>query len=85
LADSEAERNFYRQNPDKLIAHVKEVEDGFNARFNHNILGTPEQKAFAANTEKRMREMIKDETILKGKSLPSLPEGSEQIPMKLKL
>jgi hypothetical protein len=85
LADLEEERNFYKQNLDKLVAHVKEVEDGFNSRFNHNILGSPEQKAFAANTEKRMREMIKDETILKGQSLSSSPEGSKRILMKLNL
>jgi hypothetical protein len=51
---------------DKLFAHVKKIEDFFNARFNHNIIGTPEQKGLATIAEARMREHIKDERILKG-------------------
>lgn len=69
FTDSEDERTFYQKNPDKLVAHIKELEDNFNSRFDHNILGTPEQKALAAKVEERMRQMIKDETILKGMNL----------------
>ena len=64
--DTEEQRTFYRENPDKLVAHIKELEDGFNARFQHNIIGTPEQKALAKMVETRMREKIQDERILKG-------------------
>jgi len=69
---TEEERSFYQKNPDRLVAHIKELEDGFNKRFNHNIIGSPEQKALAKMVEARMREIIKDETILKG-ILPDFP------------
>lgn len=64
--DSEEDRKFYRNNPDKLLAHIKQLEDEMNKSFDMNILGSPEQKALAAATEKRMRDMIKDEKLLEG-------------------
>lgn len=64
--DTEEERNFYSQNPHKLMDHIRQLEDQMNQSFDQNIVGTPEQKAWAKNVEKRMREMIKDERMLEG-------------------
>jgi hypothetical protein len=49
-----------------MVAHIKELEDGFNKRFDHNILGTPQQKALVKEVEARMRSLIRDESILRG-------------------
>jgi hypothetical protein len=42
------------------------MEELFNASYDHNILGTPEQKGLVMMAAGRMREFIKDDTILKG-------------------
>ena len=69
---SEEDKANFRAHPEKLVEHIKALEDLFNSRWNHNIVGTPEQKAFKAMVEKRMREMIKDDSIL-SKITPDFP------------
>ena len=68
---AEDQKNF-REHPEKLVAHIKNLESLFNCRWNHNIVGTPEQKAIKAMTEKRMREMIKEDDLFK-KITPTFP------------
>ena len=66
------ERADFRAHPEKLVAHIKAAESFFNARWNHNLVGTREQKEIKAMVEKRMREMIKDDKIYE-KITPDFP------------
>jgi hypothetical protein len=66
VIDSEVEREIYRKNPEALVKHVKEIENAFNGRYDHNILGTPQQAAIMKSTAERMRELIKDNHLLRG-------------------
>ncbi|MCJ1472259.1 hypothetical protein MMC13_000906 [Lambiella insularis] len=60
---SDEERAYFRANPEKLLAHIKVVEEFFNGRWDHNLMGTEQQKAIKEMTAKRMREMIKDDKL----------------------
>lgn len=54
------------------MAHIKAVESFFNSRWNHNLVGTPEQKGLKAMASERMRKMIKDDELYK-KMTPDFP------------
>ncbi|TVY17582.1 FAD-binding monooxygenase aflW [Lachnellula arida] len=69
---TEEEQQFYRDNPDLLVAHIKEMENGINGSFDQNIIGSEKQAAWRKLVEDRMRGMIKDERILEG-LLPDFP------------
>lgn len=62
--DSEEEKEVFRKDPEKLVAHVRHVEASFNERWDHNIVGTPQQVALKDTVIKRMREHIKDDKLL---------------------
>lgn len=66
MTDTAEERQFYRDNPDRLIAHIKHLEEELNGHFDHNIIGSPEQALWKEAVTARMREMIKDDRIRKG-------------------
>ncbi|TVY37816.1 putative sterigmatocystin biosynthesis monooxygenase [Lachnellula subtilissima] len=69
---TEKEQQFYRDNPKLLVAHIKELENEANGRFDQNIMGSAEQAAWRKMVEERMRSIIKDEKILQG-LLPDFP------------
>ncbi|TVY26051.1 FAD-binding monooxygenase [Lachnellula hyalina] len=69
---TEEEQQFYRDNPKLLVAHIKELENEVNGRFDQNIMGSAEQAAWRKLVEERMRSIIKDEKILEG-LLPDFP------------
>ena len=72
MPDSEEEKANYRANPQKLLDHIKKVEDFFNSRWDHNMMGSDAQKALKAMTAKRMREVIKDDKLYE-KLTPDFP------------
>ncbi|OPB44503.1 hypothetical protein A0O28_0028220 [Trichoderma guizhouense] len=63
---SEKQREEFRKNPEKLFAHVKGIEDHFNATYDYNILNTSEQLGAVQEVSARMKEHIKDSRLLQG-------------------
>lgn len=60
------EREAFRQHPDQLVAHAKDIEDQVNGLWGSFYQGSDAQ-AFAQDLfRKRMAEFIKDERLLKG-------------------
>jgi hypothetical protein len=48
-----------------LVAHIKEMENGFNHRYDHNIVGHPKQLDMVKTVTARMREYVKDDKLFK--------------------
>ena len=69
---SDKDKQDFRDHPEKLVAHIKHLESLFNAKWDHNIMGSPEQVAIKAITEQRMGKMIKDHELLK-RLTPTFP------------
>ncbi|KAH8798516.1 flavin-binding monooxygenase [Xylogone sp. PMI_703] len=63
---SDDEKEGYQRNPVALVNHIKEIENAYNGRYNHNINGSPEQTNMMKATEARMRELIKDDRLFQG-------------------
>lgn len=72
FTDSDEEREHFRLHPDKLMDHIKQMETGFNGRWDHNIVGNPEQLAIKDMVAKRMKSMIKDEKLAE-RMTPTFP------------
>ena len=60
------ERENFRQNPDQLVAHAKDIEDQVNGFWGSFYHGSEEQAFSQDLFRKRMAEFIKDDRLLKG-------------------
>lgn len=63
---SQEERENFRNEPDCLVAHAKEIEGEVNGMWGAFYSGSVGQKMGSAFFRKRMAEHIKDERLLKG-------------------
>ncbi len=63
---SQEERNEFRKNPQKMVNHAKWIEAQQNGLWKAFLKGTPEQEMVKGMLEARMKELIKDERLLKG-------------------
>ncbi|KAF5970676.1 flavin-binding monooxygenase [Fusarium coicis] len=76
--DSEEEKRDFRAHPEKLVEHIKSVEKAFNSRWNHNLMGTPEQLAMKEAVRNRMRSLIKEDKIFE-KMTPDFPVNCRRL------
>ncbi|EOD51159.1 putative flavin-binding monooxygenase protein [Neofusicoccum parvum UCRNP2] len=60
-----SERERFRKNPEELLRHIKETELMYNAHWDNAIMGTELQKEVIEKTAKRMKDIVKDDTLLK--------------------
>jgi cation diffusion facilitator CzcD-associated flavoprotein CzcO len=63
---SQEERDDFRRDPRKLLAHAKDIENQVNGLFGAFYAGSEDQKGAQALFRERMREHIKDDRLLKG-------------------
>lgn len=63
---SEEEREEFRRDPRKLVAHAKDIEDQINGLWGTFYTGHELQKQVQDMLRERMKEHIKDERLLKG-------------------
>lgn len=63
---SQEERDEFRNDPKKLVAHAKDIEDQVNGLWGAFYAGSDGQKAAQQLFRERMKEFIKDERLLKG-------------------
>jgi len=63
---SEAERDEFRRDPKKLLAHAKDIENQVNGLWGAFYAGSEGQKAAQDLFRERMKEFIKDERLLAG-------------------
>ncbi|KAK5684954.1 hypothetical protein LTS10_003029 [Elasticomyces elasticus] len=75
---TQEERDAFRSDPEKLIAHGKEMDGGFNRFFPALFAGSPESVAFQDIITKRMAQHIKNERLLKGFT-PSFAIGCRRV------
>ncbi|GME64935.1 hypothetical protein GTA08_BOTSDO02290 [Neofusicoccum parvum] len=73
-----SERERFRKNPEELLRHIKETELMYNAHWDNAIMGTELQKEVIEKTAKRMKDIVKDDTLLKGIT-PSFPVSCRRI------
>lgn len=71
---SEEERDEFRRDPHKLVAHAKEIEAQVNGLWGAFYSGSEAQKGAQALFREKMNEVIKDERLLKGFT-PNLEVG----------
>lgn len=79
---SQAERDEFRHDPRKLVAHAKDIENQINGLWGAFYADSEAQKGAQAVFRERMKEHIKDERLLKGFTpkfevgceLPRLPQ-----------
>lgn len=75
---SQEERDEFRQNPQSLIDHAKEIEGQVNGMWGGFYSGSIGQKMGSGYFRKRMSEIIKDERLLQGFS-PKFGLGCRRI------
>jgi cation diffusion facilitator CzcD-associated flavoprotein CzcO len=63
---SQEERDAFRRDPKKLLAHAKDIESQINGLWGAFYAGSEAQKASQAIFRERMKEHIKDERLLQG-------------------
>ncbi|KAH7381347.1 hypothetical protein DE146DRAFT_704940 [Phaeosphaeria sp. MPI-PUGE-AT-0046c] len=63
---SEEERDEFRRDPKKLLAHAKDIENQVNGLWGAFYADSESQKGAQALFRDRMKEFIKDERLLKG-------------------
>jgi cation diffusion facilitator CzcD-associated flavoprotein CzcO len=63
---TEEQREEFRRDPKKLLAHAKDIEGQINGLWGAFYTGSEGQKASQALFRKRMKEHIKDERLLEG-------------------
>ena len=63
---SQEERDEFRRDPKKLVAHAKDIEDQVNGLWGAFYSGSEGQKAAQQLFRERMKEFIKDERLLQG-------------------
>lgn len=63
---SEEERNTFRNDPRKLLAHAKDIEGQVNGLWGMFYSGSEAQKGAQDLFRARMKELIKDERLLEG-------------------
>jgi cation diffusion facilitator CzcD-associated flavoprotein CzcO len=63
---SQEERDAFRRDPKKLLAHAKDIENQINGLWGTFYTGSEDQKAAQVMFRDRMKEHIKDERLLQG-------------------
>ncbi|KAJ4321385.1 hypothetical protein N0V94_002922 [Neodidymelliopsis sp. IMI 364377] len=63
---SQEERDEFRNDPKKLVAHAKDIENQVNGLFGAFYSGSAEQKGAQDLFRQRMKDFIKDERLLQG-------------------
>lgn len=63
---SQEERDEFRKDPKKLLAHAKDIENQVNGLWGAFYANSKEQKAAQELFRERMKEFIKDERLLEG-------------------
>lgn len=63
---SQEERDEFRSDPKKLLAHAKDIENQVNGLFTAFYTNSEDQKGAQALFRERMKEHIKDERLLEG-------------------
>lgn len=63
---SQEERDEFRHDPKKLVAHAKDIEDQVNSLWGAFYSGSEGQKGAQQLFRERMKEFIKDERLLEG-------------------
>lgn len=66
MADDPSEREHFRKNPEDLLRHIKETEVMYNSTWDNNIMGTELQEQAIKMTAEHMRDVVKDDKLLKG-------------------
>ncbi|KAK5726792.1 hypothetical protein LTR15_002681 [Elasticomyces elasticus] len=77
-AYTQEERDAFRSDPEKLIAHGKEMDGAFNRFLPALFAGSPASAALQEMFTKRMAQHIKDERLLKGFT-PSFAVGCRRV------
>ncbi|KAK5750820.1 hypothetical protein LTS12_019108 [Elasticomyces elasticus] len=75
---TQEERDAFRSDPEKLIAHGKEMDGAFNRIIPALFAGSPASVALQEMFTKRMAQHIKDERLLKGFT-PSFAVGCRRV------
>lgn len=63
---SQEDRDEFRKDPKKLVAHAKDIEDQINGLWGTFYSGSEAQKGAQQLFRERMKEFIKDERLLQG-------------------
>jgi cation diffusion facilitator CzcD-associated flavoprotein CzcO len=63
---SQEERDEFRRDPKKLVAHAKDIENQVNGLWGAFYTGSEAQKGAQTMFRERMKEFIKDERLLEG-------------------
>jgi cation diffusion facilitator CzcD-associated flavoprotein CzcO len=63
---SQEERDAFRRDPKKLLAHAKDIESQINGLWGTFYTGSKDQKAAQATFRERMKDHIKDERLIQG-------------------
>ena len=63
---SQEERDEFRKDPRKLVAHAKDIENQVNGLWGAFYAGSKSQKDAQALFRERMKEFLKDERLLEG-------------------
>ena len=73
---SDKDKEFFREHPDKLVSHAKDIEDQVNEAFNGFFHETDAQHNDRAKWTARMADLIKDERLRAGKTSTPHPSIS---------